>query len=501
MNKYFCYITIFITGFVLLTIEILGARMISPFFGVSLYVWASLISVTLVGLAIGYWLGGKLGDKQEKPDLLYLLIMGAGVYLILVPHIKGPILIFLGRLGLRMGALISSAILFAVPIVLLGTITPFILKFQAKQLNNVASTAGNLYSISTIGSFMGCLTVGFFLIPNFSINRILFLMVIPLFLISLLYWIMRKKILSITAVLILIAVSMVGVIAKESLAQEGKFKVVYKAQSYYGEIKVVDIKNVRLLLINNLVHTGIEKNKGYGIFAFQFIMQKALHVYHPKAKNALVLGLGGGALINSLEQAGVDVESVEISPEIAQVAKKYFGLRNDSSIHIADARYFIRNCNKKYDAIFIDVFQSLYVPAHLSTQEFFKELKEKLNPSGVVIINFIGGLEKEELILAKSFYKTLLSVFPHVRFFISGRKDESRNIIFIASERELQRRKDVSFTAPQHLRIDLNEESFDNLEENIIFTDNYNPIEEMKSNTVNEYIKKQLEYFPEEILE
>lgn len=156
------YFTVFITGMAVMFLEILGTRIIGPFYGVSLFVWSSLISVALVSLAIGYYLGGCVADREKTFWSVNFTVGLAASFIALIPIIDKPILLATNSLGIRFGALTSAFLLFAIPLTLLGMVGPFIIKLCAKQLTKVGTASGSVFAISTIGSFLGTLIVGFF---------------------------------------------------------------------------------------------------------------------------------------------------------------------------------------------------------------------------------------------------------------------------------------------------------------------------------------------------
>src|SRR3989338_7992069 len=165
-------ITAMVCGALVMAVEVMGSRVISPFYGVSLFVWTSLITVTLVALALGYAAGGIISDRKGTPDYLYGIILAAGLSAVLIPHLKGIILKSFLHLGLRSGALVSSMLLFGPVLFLLGCVSPYIIKIAAKEIKNIGRTVGLFYAVSTIGSFLGTVLTGFILIAYLGVNLI-----------------------------------------------------------------------------------------------------------------------------------------------------------------------------------------------------------------------------------------------------------------------------------------------------------------------------------------
>lgn len=166
------YFTVFITGAAVMIIELLGTRLIAPFYGASLYVWSSLISVAMIALSIGYFAGGRCADRANKYGVS-LIIALAGLLTLLIPWFSRPVLLATDPLGLRSGAFISAFVLFSPSLTLLGMVSPFIIKMSTACIENVGSSAGSVYAVGTIGSVIGTLTLGFFLFPWVGSREIL----------------------------------------------------------------------------------------------------------------------------------------------------------------------------------------------------------------------------------------------------------------------------------------------------------------------------------------
>jgi len=165
--------TAVLSGALVMVIQVLGSRVVGPFFGVSLFVWTSLITVTLLALAIGYAVGGLLADRFQRPEYLFGIILFAGLLVLLIPILKGPILKACLPLGLRTGAFASTLILFGPVLLLLGCVSPYLVKLATNGLKNLGRTVGGLYALSTIGSTVGTVLTGFVLIAYFSVDQIL----------------------------------------------------------------------------------------------------------------------------------------------------------------------------------------------------------------------------------------------------------------------------------------------------------------------------------------
>jgi len=457
-KKYYLFLTVFVTGGAVLMLELLGTRIISPFYGTTIYVWSSLISVTLVFLALGYFAGGKIADRRPRPTMLYLFILLAGLSVVLLSIVDSPVLAVTDHLGPRWGALCSTFILFSLPMFFLGTIAPYAIKVKAEELKNIGVTSGNLYGVSTIGSFTGALLTGFILIPNLAISTIVNLIALLLFVVVVGGFIMERKYYG----LLVTPLLAVFLLPQPALSLAEDIEVVYQTESLYGQIKVIDRGERRFLLVNGAVHTEYNlKNKEFS-FAYLRLFEKTLK-YFPQAKTCLGIGLGGGGIDNKFRAHGIEVDNVEIDPKIIEIAKKYFGF--DGEVVTADGRYYVQNSDKKYDLILLDAFGGYSIVSHLVTQEAFTSMKNILSPDGILAINTMGwetGHSTEDK-FEKALYKTLINVFPHV--YAKARGSGFTSIVLYCSNNPLS--LDGDFVS-----VDIIPD-----EETPLLTDNYNPAE------------------------
>lgn len=493
--KVLLIVTPLVTGAAVMMIELLGTRIISPYFGVSLYVWTSLITVTLVALAGGYWCGGHIADRKKKAGFLYLLISLAGFFLLFIPGLKKTFLVLSSHLGLRVGSLAGSFLLFFLPLFLLGAVTPYLVRLYAHDLGHIGKVVGHLYAISTAGSFAGTVLTGFVLIPHFKNESILLLVSATLLALPLAYWLFfrEKKGASGLLPVILAALAVPIVLSRLHAGPQGdqvinqtRFHIVAEENSAYGQIKVIDANDrFRILVLDGLTQNAIDLSSGLSVHAYTYALQLIARSYNPGGRTALAIGLGAGTVPSELRRDNFVVDCVEINPVMARVSEKYFGFNPAGlNLEIQDARYFVRNCRKKYDLIFLDAFNGDSVPEHLLTLEMFQDLKRLLNPGGVLSINFFGSLAPEHSFGTCSLARTLQQVFVQVVAFTNLSADQiGGNIYFLAADEhkdpgrliEIDRNRcfyplyDELSSLGEH-KIDIKADS------GIILTDAYNPI-------------------------
>ncbi|HCY77522.1 MAG TPA: hypothetical protein DHV28_16525 [Ignavibacteriales bacterium] len=500
MKKYLLYLVVFICGGAVLAIEILGTRIIGPFYGVSIFLWSALISITLVALSVGYMIGGRLADKKNNYNVLGVIIALSGVITMLIPVFRDSVIGITESMGLRTSVLISSFVLFFPPLTLLGMVSPYAIKLRTQSLDDIGTRAGDLYSVSTIGSVIAALLTGYLLIPNIGVIKLTLSIGILLIITSFVLFLISKnktlKILSIFFIIIL-AFSSMHFIGSEMADQEKGLLTV--RQSEYGEIRVMDIDDNRFLLIDGGIHTAIDKNTKQNILPYVWVIDitKKLKNY---AGDMLLIGLGGGSVLKSFYEDNWDVEAVELDPVITQIANKYFNpVSALNNIHNQDGREFLKLKNKTYDLIVLDAFGSSSVPFHLTTIESFKLAKSRLKYDGIFAVNVeaIGWND----IIVKSIAKTLKHVFKNVLALpIIEPPNKLGNVIIIASDKpfelteELERdylNPDYRFSANYERNHAWENRFLPDINNAVLLSDDLNPVD-IWSERINLQARKQL---------
>lgn len=438
MKNFYLYLIVFISGAAVLAVEILGTRILGPFYGVSLFLWSALITVTLAALSLGYAIGGRWADKNATLPRLCALVAGAGVWLLLIPWIKQPLLVLTESWGLRFAVLASAFVLFAPPLTLLGMVSPFAIKLKTASLNVVGRTAGNLYAISTVASVVSALLTGFFLIPNVGVTR-LTLAIGGLLLITAAIGLVAERNLKLKAlgiVSILIAIVTAVWILPPLAVDPGKGLLAVE-QSPYAEIRVLDMQNRRHLLIDGGTHTIVDPVTWKTHFPYVMVMDLTKSFFDQPGE-LLLIGLGGGSVVKNFARDGWKVDAVEIDPTVIRVAQEHFGLAaSEGNIFPMDGRQYLLNHEKNYEIIAMDAFGSSSIPFHLVTAEAFALIASRLNPEGILAINIeaLGWYH----ILVRSLAATLKKSFSQVLALPTQPSSERiGNLVILASNRELK---------------------------------------------------------------
>ncbi|MBN2143984.1 MAG: fused MFS/spermidine synthase [Candidatus Aureabacteria bacterium] len=508
----FLRFTVFITGAVVMIVELLGTKIIAPFFGSTVYTWTALIAVTMVSLSAGYYLGGHVSDKLLSKDRLYWIILFSAVFLLVIPFLQFPVLKLGSKFGLRSGVLISSFILFSVPLLLLGMVSPFSVKLCYQDKARLGKTVGSLYAISTVGSLVGTILTGFFFIPHFGNLHILLGCSVTLILLSAFFFLAAsggkdRTIRGGIIVFLLVFAWIVGRYSHQnSVFVKDKFiyKVIDRANSNYGNLRIVDIAYAespdapfqRDLYNDGLCQNRIDLRTGKSLVPFSYALKGLIALTNPAPKTLLCIGTGAGILPMEFFEMGVEVDAVEINPQIHTMAKKYFNY-SDSKAHTieADGRYYLNSTEKKYDVVILDAFLGDSVPAHLLTIEMFRTIKSHLNQDGVLVVNFFG-IRKNDMAV-DALYTMLKKTFTHVNAY-SKSEVKLTNIYFSASDKEPASRFVFSEGPPPFLAKILKDIFSHPLEmfydETLILTDNKNPVEiwDLKN---REEVRKRIQSF------
>lgn len=437
MNGLFVYLAVIVGGAAVLAIEILGTRIIAPFYGASIYLWSALISVTLAALAVGYWIGGKLADRGPTVQRLCLVLGLAGLWIVAVPWIAAPLLAATESLGLRAAVLISATILFFPPLALLGIVSPYAIRMRASSLEVVGRTAGNLYAISTIASVVAAVATGFFLIPNVGVHRLVFSIGILLIGTALAGLTSRRKPGgAVAGLFILIGLPMIGYRVAPSESADPENGLLAIEQSSYAELRVVDQDQVRYLLVDGGTHTAASTTSAESRFPYVNVLDIAKRFFESPG-DMLTIGLGGGSVVKNYARENWRIDAVEIDPVVTRLAHQYFGLaKSDAQVYEMDGRRFLATSDKLYDLIILDAFGSSYIPFHLITDEAFGLMHTRLTRSGVLAMNIWAIGWQDEV--AKAVSATLQKHFRHVRALpIAEPPDQFGNMVLIASDREL----------------------------------------------------------------
>ena len=475
-NRLLLYGTVTISGAAVMMLELLGTRIIGPFYGVSLYVWSSLISVALIALALGYYLGGLVADKQTRFRLSYAIAI-AGLTTAVIPLISRPILLWTNDLGLRAGAFTSALLLFALPLTCLGMVGPQVIELAARRRAGVGMAAGSVFAVSTVGSVVGTLLLGFFLLPALGSRVILYGVSAALILLAIVVALYERRWgqAGLGPVAAAAIVTGVGLWLQPNLGptEHGDYRLVHQAESHYGWVRVVDDRDrrVRWMLSDASVISALRLDTRGPVLSYQKIIATLPHL-HPEGRNALLIGLGGGYIAMAFAAQDIDTDALELDPEVAKAAQQYFLYEPSGALLVGDARYEIRRLNQQYDFIVHDCFTGGSVPSHLLSVEMLRDLDRLLKDDGLLALNFVGFTEGPEAEAAAAVYRTLGEVYPYRLAFVSLPGETFNDFVFLASRQPIAIASEAAAWLAAH--------EYSMPTEGDLITDDFNPLERLQ---------------------
>lgn len=442
MLNFYIYLAVIVGGASVLAVELLGTRIIAPFYGAGLYLWTAQISVALAALSVGYAIGGRWADRGPKLERFALLLGLAGVWITLIPLMRMPALAITEAAGLRTAVLITSTVLFFPPLMLLGMVSPYAIRLKASSLSEVGRTAGNLYSVSTVASVFAAIATGFFLIPNIGVTRFLLLIGAALVGTSAIGMVLARKTRALATAAILLVCLASSILAAPDLKADHEIGLLEVRQSAYGEIRVVERDGLRYMILDGGIHTISDAKTWDSQFAYVNVLDIAKGFYS-KPGEMLLVGLGGGSVVKSFKRDGWTIDAVEIDPEVTEVAYAHFGLfPSEAEVYTMDARQYLIAHDKKYSLVVMDAFGSSAIPFHLVTQEAFGLVKSRMSTDGVLAMN-VESVGWDDAII-KSLAATLRQEFEHVAILpIAEPPNRLGNLILFASNRSIELAEDL----------------------------------------------------------
>jgi len=412
--------TVFTTGAAVLVVEIAGARVVSPLYGSGLYSWSALISVTLAALSLGYWVGGRAADRRPETSIFHGGILLAGLLVVAIPALASPVLRITEPLDPRLGVLLAAALLFFLPLAVLGGVTPFAIRLSRPPQGEVGAVSGRIFAVSTVGSLLAALATGFLLIPNLGVRAILALTGATVMLTAVAGFLLsgRRAMGGVSASLLFLA--LMAWRAAGAAESSGSLRIVERAPSFFGFLRVVETDTERMLTVNGIGQNYVSLVPGGEPFAYLLFMSSLPSLMRASGtpSTGLLIGLGAGELVGLLTSQGVRMTAVELDPRVEDLARRHFGLRlPHDHIQILDGRVFLERDRTRYDFVFMDAFLGEDVPGHLYTREAFGAVRRRLAPGGVLAINYTSLTGGED---ARALTKTLQAVFAHVKAYTDG---------------------------------------------------------------------------------
>ena len=450
LKKYKLETILFIVNAIYMILELIAQRILSPYFGSTNIVWTSVIGIILLSTSVGNYLGGIIADKSKENNLrleknICINLIISGLLVLIIPIVQRYLITTIVSFipEIKVGAIMATLLLFFVPAMFIGMLSPIIIKLKMNKLEDVGKTSGKIYAIATLGSIIGTFLGGFVLVPNFGSNEILFVLSAVMFLLILLLLenIPNKE--KIQLIIIVTSIILIDIICffgfynqnqkNAELVKTGKTGVFVNYDTQYGKVTIYNTDDDR----GKIRHLNIDKGHESATFTENDKIYDLVYEYTKyydlmfKSSNQIkdVLMIGGAGYsypkyyISHFEERNMDV--VEIDGKITQIANEYFfldklkkdfNLENNKRLRFIeqDGRIYLNQNQKKYDAILNDSFSGDTPAKTLTTDEAIEKIYNSLNENGVYLTNIISALDGEEAKFIKAEVKTLKKHFKNV---------------------------------------------------------------------------------------
>ena len=513
----FIYVTSFFCGMTIMAVELSASRLLAPYFGTSSIIWTVIIGLIMISLSLGNILGGRSADKHNNLGRLFSLVWIAAIWIAVIPF-AGKYIIALSAVVMMWilpnnllvaGSVFSCLVVFSFPLVLLGMASPYLVKLGVKDMENNGRTTGEIYATSTIGSIIGTFIPTFLTIPFIGTQKTFLVFSLALNLICFYYFIKTRKRIIRTA----ISTALVFALLFAPLGSSYAFwkKTIVEDESLYNYLQVAEEGDSVILSTN--VAFGVQsiymKNKplsglyyDYALMAPFFLKQAG----PDKKMDVLVLGMGTGTFAKECKYffPGSNIEGVEIDQKIVDLSKKYFELKDEEAkVYVNDGRTFLAGKDAgKYDLVMVDAYHDITIPFHMSTTEFFSEIKQHLNPNGVIMININMRSEKSTEItdyLTQTLRNNMDKVYKY------DVPDSSNTIVYSSDdvnslkvfEDNIAALKEDSELLPVAKRVSNGLKEVTDTK--YVFTDDIAPVEVLGQKVLNDIVAESLVYFKKEI--
>lgn len=420
-SKVFLYITEFFSGMAVMAAELGASRLLAPYFSSSQIVWTIIIGTIMIALALGAVFGGRWADRDPNPDKLYLRIMGAAVWIALIPlvgkfvilAISGLLIVTVSTNFLVVAAFVSCMIVFVPPLFLLGTVTAGLNKFATDSLDDNASVVGRLSACNTIGSILGTFLPTFVTIPAVGTFVTFLIFSGVLLTIPIVYFVSLKarRLACVASVVVFVATSCLSPLTGFAFWERGD-TLAYEGESIYNYLQVKNLSDRTILSTNVLFGVQSVTMKSDGLTGMYYDTALAAPALAEHADSALILGMGTGTYARQLRRYYPDMEvtGVEIDAKITKLAGQYFDEPADVPVSTYDGRAWLAASQKRYDVIMVDAYQDITIPFQMSSTEFFEQVRAHLNPGGVMVVN-MNMISDGEDSINEALESTISSVF------------------------------------------------------------------------------------------
>jgi spermidine synthase len=438
---------VFLTSAAILVLEIVAARLLAPYVGVTLQTYTAIIGVILSGIAAGAWLGGRLADRTNPAKLVGPVLIVGGVCAL----VEIPLLRYLGPkiTSTRASAVIGlTASVFLLPATVLSTVSPLLTKVKLTDLDRTGRTVGGLSALSTAGALVGSFVTGFVLVPHFRSRVIVGIVGATLMSIGVLVTTLLRDTRPSVTSSVIVAVGLVAAAGAGATEAASSWKDPCQMESSYFCARVqreLADNSKRLLILDDGWHSKVDiDDPTYLEFEYVRAFRIAIDAWRPPPTKLRALHIGGGGFTMprylKATRPGTDSLVLEVDAKLVAFDKKQLGLElaRDLRTTSGDGRQNLRRQpSHSWDLVVGDAFGGQSVPWHLATREVALDVQRVLARGGLYVLNVIDNPPQRFI---KAEIKTVQSVFPHVA--VMSYPDAfagtiGANFVVVASDRQL----------------------------------------------------------------
>lgn len=423
-SRAYLFLTVFIAGMSTLAVEFTTSRMMQTVYGTSNIVWANVIGLVLLFLTVGYFLGGWMADRWPSISVFYTLVTFAGfssVFFLLLTSVllrDASSAMAALEVGAIAGSLLGVFFTLAVPITLLGCISPFAIRLAVRDVQEAGRISGRIYALSTWGSLLGTYLPVLLVIPLAG-SRIAAVIFGGILLLTGLFglWQVNRRAALAGSLSIFILVPFIWIWTQGSIkSYDGQL---FETESAYNYVQVVRHEDCNYLLLNEgqAYHSFYcDEGRVPRVSVWSIMLAAPYFNNRPVDVDRLaVIGLAAGTIPKQFARVfgPLPVDGIELDPAIVQAGRDYFALNEENiNVLVGDGRYELNRLPGSYDVITIDAYKVPYIPWHMTTREFFAEVRGKLAEDGIVAVNV--GRAPDDRRLVEAITATMLQVFPTV---------------------------------------------------------------------------------------
>lgn len=513
----FIYMTSFFCGMTVMGVELSATRLLAPYFGTSSIIYTVVIGLIMISMSAGNVIGGRSADKHNNLGRLFALLWVAALWIAVIPLVGKYVIalstvlmmfILPGNL-LVAGSTISCLLVFSAPLLIMGMVSPYLVKLGISNMENSGRTTGEIYAASTIGSIIGTFVPTFLTIPYLGTLKSFLVFALALNLICLYYFITSKK--GFVKGLITTVLTAALLLAPLSSSYAFWKKTVLEDESLYNYLQVAEEGDSVILSTNVAfgVQSIYKKNQSLSGLYYDYALMSPLFLDKASLDNkmdVLVLGMGTGTFAKECKNyfPNSRIDGVEIDEKIVKLSKEFFDLKDsEATVYVNDGRTFLASPDAGvYDIIMVDAYHDITIPFHMSTKEFFAEVKQHLKPGGVIMININMRSENSSEIvdyLTQTLKTDMKSVYK------CGVPNTTNTIVFSSDNPDCLNnfRTNMANLEPGSpllpIAKNINDNQTEVKESKYVFTDDLAPVEVLGQKVLNDIVQDSLTYFKQEL--